>query len=221
MITIALSKGRLLQESIPVIKKVGILLGMEDSATPAYDPINTRSLIIKAKNKNWQFLILRAADVPTFVRHGAAQLGIAGKDILLEQDSSDLFQPIDLPIGKCRMSLAMNHAFAKKWQDNQLSGGFPLRVATKYPLITHEWFSKQRRKVQIIKLYGSMEIAPFVGISDAIVDLVSTGATLRENNLKEVEKIENINAKLIVGRASLKTESKKLKPIIEAFDHLK
>lgn len=217
MITIALSKGRLWEESIPLLQKVGEDFGDPDNFIPTISPEETRSLIIPAKNPKIQFLVLRASDVPTFVRHGAAQIGIAGSDVLMEQECNDLFQPFDLPIGVCRLSLAMNNERAIMWKNGKIGNLTSLKVATKYPLLTHQWFSAKRKKVEIIKLYGSMEIAPAVGIVEAIIDLVSSGATLRENNLVEVESLMEISAKLIVSRASLKTEHQSLKPILEAF----
>lgn len=216
MITIALAKGRLWEESLPLLEKVGAILGEGNAYLPSQSPNNTRALIIPANKAGVQFLILRSSDVPTFVRHGAAQIGFAGSDILMEQEAADIFQPYDLPIGHCRLSLAMPQNLADKWH-NDFNNINNLRVATKYPLLAYKWFAEKRQNVQLIKLYGSMEIAPLVGVADAIVDLVSSGATLRENKLVEVATIAQINAKLIVGRSNLKTEQKILKPLLNAF----
>jgi ATP phosphoribosyltransferase len=210
MITIALSKGRLLDEALPILRRAGIALSIS--------PDDTRQLIIPAISAEVQFLVLRATDVPTFVRYGAAQLGICGKDMLMEQVDMDVFQPVDLPFGYCRLSLALPAHRAQAWQAGIRHGYVePLRIATKYPLIAQAWFAKRQQSVHLIKLYGSMEIAPAVGLADGIVDLVSSGATLRDNQLLEVEKIADINAKLIVNRAALKTQSHSVNGIIHAI----
>lgn len=212
MITLALAKGRLLENALPMLQAAGF--------PPAISPDDTRQLIIPSTRADLQFMVLRSTDVPTFVRYGAAQLGICGKDVLMEQDDIDVFQPCDLPFGRCRLSLAFPNATAHLWRAGERNRfPHPLRIATKYPNLSSQWFASRQQTVHLIKLYGSMEIAPAMGLADGIVDLVESGATLRENHLQEVETITEINARLIVNRAALKTQYAALKPIIAAFSN--
>lgn len=214
MITIALAKGRLLTDLLPHLQRAHL--------APAVDLESTRSLIIPSTNPSVQFLIIRATDVPTFVRHGAAHMGVCGRDMLMEQTASDLFQPCDLPFGHCRLSLALPHRSAATWKVGMRNNtAFPLRIATKYPNIAQEWFARRQQNVHLIKLYGSMEIAPAMGLSDGIIDLVSSGATLRENHLSEVEVIAPISARLIVNRSAMKTQYPAIQPMVAIFEKMR
>lgn len=205
-LTIALSKGRIFEETLPLLAAAGIV--------PSENPEASRKLIIGTNHDNIQLVIVRASDVPTYVQYGAADLGIAGKDVLIEHGGEGLYQPLDLNIAKCRMMVAVqngfNYASASK-------AGKRLRVATKYPSIAAEHFAAKGVHVDIIKLYGSMELAPLVGLSDAIVDLVSTGGTLKANNLQAVEHILDISSRLVVNKAALKTKHELIQNIIQAF----
>ena len=206
IITLALSKGRIFEESIPLLNSAGITL--ED------DPEKSRKLILKTNKPDLRIVILRAADVPTYVRYGAADLGIAGKDVLREYGSEGLYQPIDLNIARCRMVVAVAQGFE---YDAAVRQGARLRVATKYLHIAREHFSAKGVYVDLIKLYGSMELAPLVGLADAIVDLVSTGNTLKANNLNAVEEIMSVTAKLIVNPASLKLKHAPIQSLLDGF----
>ncbi len=205
-LTIALSKGRIFEETLPLLAAAGI--------TPSEAPESSRKLIIRTNQPYIRLVIVRASDVPTYVQYGAADFGIAGKDVLIEHGGEGLYQPLDLNIAKCRMMVAVPKGFdyARASQ-----AGKRLRVATKYPSIAAEHFAAKGVHVDIIKLYGSMELAPLVGLSDCTVDLVSTGSTLKANNLEAVEHIVEISSRLIVNKAALKTKYALLHPIIEAF----
>ncbi|WP_416190094.1 ATP phosphoribosyltransferase [Neisseria sp. CCUG17229] len=205
-LTIALSKGRIFEETLPLLAAAGIV--------PTENPEESRKLIIDTNHENIRLVIVRASDVPTYVQYGAADFGIAGKDVLIEHGGDGLYQPLDLQIAKCRMMVAVRKGFDYK---NVSQPGSRLRIATKYPNIAAEHFAAKGVHVDIIKLYGSMELAPLVGLSDAIVDLVSTGGTLKANNLEAVEHIIDISSRLVVNKAALKTKHTLLEPIIQAF----
>jgi ATP phosphoribosyltransferase len=205
-ITIALSKGRIFSESLPLLAAAGV--------HPAEDPETSRRLIIGTSRADVSIIVVRASDVPTYVRYGAADLGVAGKDVLHEQGSEGLYQPLDLRIARCRMMVAVPAGFDYTTAVRQ---GARLRVATKYLKTAREHFAAKGVHVDLIKLYGSMELAPLVGLADAIVDLVSTGSTLRANNLKAVEEIMPISARLIVNQAALKLKGALLEPLLQAF----
>jgi len=205
-IRIALSKGRIFEESMPLLKAAGIVA--------AENPESSRKLILSTNNGNVSIIIVRASDVPTYVQYGAADLGIAGKDVLLEHGGAGLYQPIDLDIAKCRMMVAVPEKFD---YEAAVRRGARLRIATKYLKTSREHFAAKGVHVDLIKLYGSMELAPLVGLADAIVDLVSNGNTLRANQLKAVEEIMPISARLIVNQAALKLKRVEMQPLIDAF----
>ncbi len=207
MLTLALSKGRIFEETIPLLQSAGVVV--------SEDPEKSRKLILPTSDPLVRVVIVRASDVPTYVQHGAADFGVAGKDVLLEHGGDGLYQPIDLNIAKCRMSVAVPAGFDYA---NAVRQGARLAVATKYVNVAREHFAAKGVHVDLIKLYGSMELGPLVGLSDAIVDLVSTGSTLKANNLVEVEHIMNISSRLVVNRAALKLKREKLQPLIDAFD---
>ncbi len=200
MLTLALSKGRIFEETAPVLAKAGI--------RPLEDPEQSRKLIISTSNPEVQIIIVRASDVPTYVQFGAADFGVAGLDVLLEKGSDGLYVPIDLGIARCRMAVAVKNGFDYAAAVRQ---GSRLRVATKYVNCAREHFANKGVHIDTIHLYGSMELAPLVGLADAIVDLVSTGNTLRANNLVEVESITDISARLIVNQASFKRKRAQFK----------
>lgn len=204
---LALSKGRIFEDTLPLLETAGI--------TVTENPETSRKLILPTSDPGIRVLIVRASDVPTYVQHGAADFGVAGKDVLLEHGGEGLYQPVDLHIAKCRMSVAARAGFDYETAVRQ---GARLRVATKFTSIAREHFAKKGVHVDLIKLYGSMELAPLVGLSDAIVDVVSTGSTLRANNLVEVEEIMDISSRLVVNQAALKLKRARLQPIIEAFE---
>lgn len=206
MISIALSKGRILAETLPLLARVG--------ARPSEDPERSRKLIIGTQRRGIRLIVVRAADVPTYVAHGAAELGVAGGDVLAEHGGAGLYQPVDLGIARCRMMVATRKGFDYQAAVQQ---GARLRIATKYVQITREHFAAKGVHVDLIKLYGSMEIAPLVDLADAIVDLVSSGETLRANKLVPVEEILPVSARLVVNQAALKTRRLELQPLIEAF----
>lgn len=206
MITIALSKGRIFEETLPLLAAAGIV--------PAEHPEQSRKLIIGTNRQEVRVVIVRASDVPTYVQYGAADIGIAGKDVLLEHGGAGLYQPLDLNIAKCRMSVAVPDGFDYA---GAVKSGARLRVATKYLKTASEHFAAKGVHVDLVKLYGSMELAPLVGLADAIVDLVSSGATLRANHLTEVEEIMQISSRLVVNQAALKVKRKSLQPVIDAF----
>ena len=205
-LTIALSKGRIFDETLPLLTAAGI--------EPVEDPEQSRKLIIGTNHADIRLVIVRASDVPTYVRYGAADFGIAGRDVLIENGGEGLYQPLDLQIAKCRMMVAVPQGFDYAAASQP---GCRLRIATKYPDIAAEHFAAKGVHVDIIKLYGSMELAPLVGLSDAIVDLVSTGNTLKANHLEAVEHICDISSRLVVNKAALKVKHARLQPIIEAF----
>jgi ATP phosphoribosyltransferase len=205
-ITIALSKGRIFRETVPLLAAAGI--------SPDDDPEISRRLILGTSHKDVSIIVVRASDVPTYVRHGAADLGIAGKDTLHEQGVEGLYQPLDLQVAMCRMMVAVQAGFDYTAAVRQ---GARLRVASKYLKTAREHFAGKGVHVDLIKLYGSMELAPLVGLADAIVDLVSTGNTLRANHLVAVEEIMPVSARLIVNQAALKLKNDLLQPLLEAF----
>lgn len=208
-LTLALSKGRIFDETLPLLAAAGIDV--------SENPESSRKLILPTSDPGLRLIIVRAADVPTYVQYGAADFGIAGKDVLFEhsaQNGGGLYQPVDLNIARCRLCVAVREGF--DYEEAVLQGS-RLRVATKYVQAAREHFARKGVYVDIIKLYGSMELAPLVGLADAIVDLVSTGGTLRANHLVEVEEIVSISSRLIVNQASLKTRSAELQPLIDAF----
>lgn len=205
-ITIALSKGRIFDETLPLLAAAGIV--------PAEDPEKSRKLIIETNRPDVRVVIVRASDVPTYVQYGAADLGIAGKDVLIEHGGTGLYQPLDLNIAKCRMCVAVPVGFDYASAVRQ---GARLKVATKYLNTARAHFAGKGVHVDLIKLYGSMELAPLVGLADVIVDLVSSGGTLKANNLVEVEEIMSISSRLVVNQASLKVKHELLQPVIECF----
>ncbi|EJL88692.1 ATP phosphoribosyltransferase [Herbaspirillum sp. CF444] len=206
-LTLALSKGRIFEETLPLLKAAGIEV--------AEDPETSRKLILPTNDPAVRVIIVRASDVPTYVQYGAADFGVAGKDVLLEHGGEGLYQPIDLNIAKCRLSVAVQDGFDYASAVRQ---GARLRVVTKYVKTAREHFAAKGVHVDLIKLYGSMELGPLVGLSDAIVDLVSTGGTLRANKLVEVEHIMEISSRLVVNQAALKLKRERLQPILEAFE---
>jgi len=205
-LTIALSKGRNLDETLPLFKAAGIV--------PAEDPDASRKLIIPTNHPGIALLILRPADVPTYVQYGAADVGVAGKDVLLEHGGAGLYQPLDLGIGRCRLVVATRRGY--DWAGT-VQRGARIRVATKYVQAAREHFAAKAMHVDLIKLYGSMELAPLVGLADAIVDLVSTGNTLKANDLVAVEDIMPISARLIVNPGALKLKRNAVKPLLDAL----
>ncbi len=205
-LTIALSKGRILDETLPLFAHAGVV--------PAEDPDTSRKLILPTSHPDVRFVVVRASDVPTYVQYGAADAGVAGKDVLLEHGGEGLYQPLDLRIGRCRMVVATRRAF--DWAGTVQRGG-RIRVATKYVKIAREHFARKGMHVDLIKLYGSMELAPLVRLADVIVDLVSTGNTLRANDLVAVEDIMPISSRLIVNPGALKLKRSPMQPLIEAL----
>lgn len=206
MITLALSKGRIFEETLPMLRAAGIEV--------LDDPEKSRKLILDTNQPGVRVLVVRATDVPTYVQYGGADLGITGKDTLLEHGSDGLYQPLDLQIARCRISVAVRADFDYA---SAVKQGSRLKVATKYVAIAREFFASKGVHVDLIKLYGSMELAPLVGLSDAIVDLVSTGNTLKANHLVEVERIMDISARLVVNQAALKLKQEPIRRIISAF----
>jgi ATP phosphoribosyltransferase len=206
MITLALSKGRIFDETLPLLRAAGIDM--------AEDPEQSRKLIIGTSRPDLRVVLVRASDVPTYVQYGGADLGVAGKDVLIEHGGAGLFQPLDLRIARCRMSVAARNGFDYAAAVRQ---GSRLRVATKYTLTARQHFADKGVHVDLIKLYGSMELAPLTGLADAIVDMVSTGATLEANQLVEVERIMDISARLVVNQAALKLKREPIRSLIEAL----
>lgn len=205
-ITIALSKGRIFEDTAPLLKAAGI--------EALDDPEASRKLILSTNRANVRLVIVRASDVPTYVQYGAADLGIAGKDVLLEHGGAGLYQPLDLNIARCRMMVAVPDGFD---YDSAVRQGARLRIATKYVQTAREHFAAKGVHVDLIKLYGSMELAPLVGLADAIVDLVSSGNTLKANHLKAVEEIMPISSRLIINQAALKLKRDAIQPVLDAF----
>ncbi len=206
MITLALSKGRILDDSMPMLRSAGIEL--------LEDPEQSRKLILGTSRSDVRVVLVRASDVPTYVQQGGADLGVAGLDVLLEHDSHGLYRPLDLGIARCRLSVATRADFDYASAVRQ---GSRIRVATKYTRLAREHFAAKGVHVDLIKLYGSKELAPLTGLADAIVDLVSTGGTLKANKLVEVERIMDISARLVVNQAALKVKREPLRALIEAF----
>jgi ATP phosphoribosyltransferase len=205
-IRIALSKGRIFDETAPLLARAGI--------EPKEAPERSRKLILETNRRDLRLIVVRASDTPTYVEHGGADLGIAGRDVLVEHGGEGLYQPVDLGIATCRMMVAVRRGFDYEAAVRQ---GARLRVATKYVNITREHFAAKGVHVDLIRLYGSMELAPLVGLADAIVDVVSSGKTLRANDLVPVEEIMAVSARLIVNQAALKTRRAALQPLIDAF----
>ncbi len=206
MITIALSKGRIFEETMPLLAAAGI--------TPRADPETSRKLIIDTNRPDVRLIIVRASDVPTYVQYGAADMGIAGKDVLNEHGGQGLYQPLDLQIASCRMMVAVREGYDYA---AHVQAGARIRVATKYVNAAREHFASKGVHIDLIKLYGSMELAPLVGLSDAIVDLVSTGTTLKANGLLAVEQISSISSRLIVNQAGLKLKRALIQPVMDSF----
>jgi ATP phosphoribosyltransferase len=206
MITLALSKGRIFDETLPLLRSAGIEVGE--------DPEKSRRLILPTSRDDVRVVLVRATDVPTYVQYGGADLGVAGLDTLLEHSEVGLYRPLDLKIARCRMSVAVRADFDYAAAVRQ---GSRLRVATKYTGIARQHFSDKGVHVDLIKLYGSMELAPLTGVAEAIVDLVSTGSTLKANHLVEVERIMDISARLVVNQAALKLKRGPMRALIDAF----
>lgn len=203
-ITIAISKGRILKESLPLLEKSGIIL--------LEDPETSRRLVLETSQPGVRILIIRAADVPTYVEYGAADMGIAGKDVLLEHESSELYEPLDLGIARCRLMLAE--------REGAKQGNGRMRVATKYTNTTRKYFAGLGVQVEIIKLYGSMELAPILGLADKIVDLVDTGNTLKANGLVPVAMICEISSRLVVNKAAMKMKKTAVKQLIKSLSNV-
>jgi ATP phosphoribosyltransferase len=206
VITLALSKGRIFDETLPLLKAAGIEV--------SEDPEKSRKLIIGTNRADVRVVLVRASDVPTYVQYGGADLGVTGKDTLIEHGGLGLYQPLDLKIAQCRMSVATRADFDYA---NAVKQGSRIRVATKYTLTARQHFADKGVHVDVIKLYGSMELAPLTGLADAIVDLVSSGNTLKANHLVEVEEIMKISARLVVNQAALKLKREPIRAIIDAF----
>ena len=206
-IGIALSKGRILEEAAPLLERAGV--------SPKEDPERSRKLVIATERRDVRVIVVRASDAPTYVQYGAADLGIAGQDVLAEHGGAGLYQPLDLGIAACRMVVAVRKGFD---YDAAVRQGGRLRVATKYVQSTREHFAAKGVHVDLIKLYGSMELAPLTGLADAIVDLVATGRTLKENKLVAVEEIMPVSARLIVNQAALKTKRAQVQALIGALE---
>ena len=206
MITLALSKGRIFDETLPLLRAAGIAV--------LEDPETSRKLILPTNREDVRVVLVRATDVPTYVQHGGADLGVTGLDTLIEHGGQGLFQPLDLRIARCRMSVAVPQDFDYA---GRVRSGARLRVATKYTSIARDFFAEKGVHVDLIKLYGSMELAPLTGLADAIVDLVSTGSTLKANQLVEVERIMDISSRLVVNQASLKLKQARMRAVIDAF----
>ena len=207
MITFALSKGRIFDETLPLLLAAGIEI--------AEDPEKSRKLILSTSRPDVRVVLVRATDVPTYVQYGGADLGVAGLDTLLEHSEAGLYRPLDLNIARCRLSVAVRSDFDYAAAVRQ---GSRLRVATKYTHLARQHFADKGVHVDLIKLYGSMELAPLTGLADAIVDLVSTGGTLKANQLVEVEKVMDISARLVVNQAALKTKRETLRAVMEAIE---
>ena len=206
MITLALSKGRIFDETMPLLKAAGLDV--------LENPEHSRKLILPTNRNNIRVVLVRASDVPTYVQYGGADLGVTGLDTLIEHGSEGLYQPLDLQIAKCRMSVAAHEAFDYA---SAVKQGSRLKIATKYINIAREFFARKGVHVDLVKLYGSMELAPLTGLADAIVDLVSTGNTLKANHLVEVETIMQISAQLIVNQAAHKRHRAQMQEFLNAF----
>ena len=204
-ITLALSKGRIFDETLPLLARAGI--------TVVDDPEASRKLILATSRADLRVVLVRASDVPTYVQYGGADLGVAGADVLMETEGDGLYRPVDLKIARCRMSVAVRADFDYASAVRQ---GSRIRVATKYTATARQFFADKGVHVDLIKLYGSMELAPLTGLADAIVDLVSSGGTLKANGLVEVEKIADVSSRLVVNQAALKLKREAIRPLIEA-----
>jgi len=205
VITLALSKGRIFDETLPLLEAAGVSVDAVQA--------DSRRLIVPTADPEVRLIIVRASDVPTYVRYGAADLGVAGRDVLLESGVEGLYQPIDLGMARCRLCVAARQDFDYA---QAIRRGARMRVATKYVECARQHFAAKGMHVDLIKLYGSMELAPLVGLADAIVDVVSSGGTLRANRLVEVEEILSISARLIVNQASLKTQPRRIGALLDA-----
>jgi ATP phosphoribosyltransferase len=206
-ITLALSKGRIFDETLPLLRAAGIEV--------LEDPEKSRKLILPTNQDSLRVVLVRASDVPTYVEYGGADMGVAGLDTLIEHGSAGLYQPLDLQIARCRMSVAVPVGFDYAAAVKQ---GARLRVATKYVAIARDFFASKGVHVDLVKLYGSMELAPLTGMADAIVDLVSTGSTLKANHLVEVERIMDISSRLVVNQAAMKLKTTAIRHLIDTFD---
>jgi ATP phosphoribosyltransferase len=207
VITLALSKGRIFDETLPLLARAGIVVTDDAEAS--------RKLILATSRPDLRVVLVRASDVPTYVQYGGADLGVAGADVLMEAAGDGLYRPLDLGIARCRMSVAARSDFDYASAVRQ---GSRIRVASKYTATARQFFADKGVHVDLIKLYGSMELAPLTGLADAIVDLVSTGGTLKANGLVEVEKIADVSARLVVNQAALKLKRESIRPLIEALD---
>jgi ATP phosphoribosyltransferase len=207
MLTFALSKGRIFDETLPLLKRAGIEV--------LDDPETSRKLILATNRADIRVVLVRASDVPTYVQYGGADLGVAGADVLMESEGDGLYRPLDLRIARCRMSVATRSDFDYA---SAVKQGSRIRVATKYTATARQFFADKGVHVDLIKLYGSMELAPLTGLADAIVDLVSSGNTLKANGLIEVEKIADISSRLVVNQAALKLKREAIRPLIDALE---
>jgi len=207
MLTFALSKGRIFEETLPLLRRAGIDV--------LDDPETSRKLILTTNRGDLRVVLVRASDVPTYVRYGGADFGVAGADVLMETEGDGLYRPVDLRIARCRMSVAVRADFDYA---SAVQQGSRIRVATKYTSTARQFFADKGVHVDLIKLYGSMELAPLTGLADAIVDLVSSGGTLKANGLVEVEKIADISSRLVVNQAALKLKREAIRPLIEALE---
>jgi ATP phosphoribosyltransferase len=207
MLTLALSKGRIFDETLPLLRRAGIDV--------LDDPEASRKLILATSRPDVRVVLVRASDVPTYVQYGGADLGVAGQDVLMETQGDGLYRPVDLRIARCRMSVAVRADFDYASAVRQ---GSRIRVATKYTTTARQHFADKGVHVDLIKLYGSMELAPLTGLADAIVDLVSSGGTLRDNGLVEVERIADISSRLVVNQAAHKLKREVIRPLIEAIE---
>ncbi|MEM7016727.1 MAG: ATP phosphoribosyltransferase [Pseudomonadota bacterium] len=204
MLKIALSKGRILDDTLPLLANVGI--------TPAEDPDASRKLILDTNHDDIKLVIIRATDVPTYVEHGAADIGVAGKDVLMEFDGGTVYEPLDLRIARCKLMVAA------PVNAPQVKGR--MRVATKYVNVTRRFFAQKGAQVEVIKLYGSMELAPLVGLADRIVDVVDTGNTLRANGLEPTEHIADISSRLVVNKTAMKMKHRAINELIKQLSDI-
>ncbi|MBK1672525.1 ATP phosphoribosyltransferase [Ectothiorhodospira shaposhnikovii] len=201
-LTIALSKGRIYRDTLPLLAEAGI--------EPKDDPETSRKLILDTNRDDVKLVVIRATDVPTYVQYGAADVGVSGKDVLMEHGGDGLYEPLDLNIARCRLMVAGHPEVAAR--------GVRLRVATKFVNITRRYYAEQGKQVEIIKLYGSMELAPLVGLADCIVDLVDTGNTLKANGLVPLEHIADISSRLVVNKAAMKMKSARVKRLVKDLE---
>lgn len=203
-LTIALSKGRIFKDTLPLLRAAGI--------EPQDDPETSRKLILDTNHDDVKLLILRATDVPTYVQHGAADVGVAGKDVLMEHGGEGLYEPVDLRIARCKLMVAGRQG------EPEITHGGRLRIATKYVNTTRRYYAAQGRQVEVIKLYGSMELAPLVDLADYIVDVVDTGNTLKANGLEPLELIDHISSRLIVNKAAMKIKHARIRDFIAQME---